>query len=152
LIIDLDVHQGDGTAAILQDDPSIFTFSMHCAANFPFHKQISDLDVALPVGMENENYLRTLAEHLPDLLSEIRPDLVFYDAGVDPHTEDSLGKLALTDEGLYRRDWMVIDACRRRGIPLVGVIGGGYQPQIERLARRHCTLHRAASDLFRHYD
>ncbi len=152
LIIDLDVHQGDGTAAILQDDPSIFTFSMHCAANFPFHKQTSDLDVALPVGVGDAAYLRTLADHLPELLTTIRPDLVFYDAGVDPHAEDALGKLALTDEGLYRRDWLVINACRQRGIPLAGVIGGGYQPQIDRLARRHCILHRAASDLFRLYD
>jgi acetoin utilization deacetylase AcuC-like enzyme len=148
LIIDLDVHQGDGTAAILQSDATIFTFSMHCEVNFPFHKQTSDLDVALPVGMEDSAYLTTLAAHLPDLLSQVKPDLVFYDAGVDPHREDSLGKLALSDEGLYQRDHLVIDACLRRGIPVAGVIGGGYQLMLDRLARRHCILHRAASDLF----
>jgi acetoin utilization deacetylase AcuC-like enzyme len=151
LIIDLDVHQGDGTAAILQQDATIFTFSMHCEVNFPFHKQTSNLDVALPVGMEDDTYLATLAHYLPGLLSQIQPDLVFYDAGVDPHHEDSLGKLALTDAGLYARDQMVIDACLRRGIPIAGVIGGGYQQALDRLARRHCILHRAASDLFHTY-
>ncbi|HEY9598778.1 MAG TPA: histone deacetylase, partial [Cyanophyceae cyanobacterium] len=84
LIVDLDVHQGDGTAFIFQDDPSVFTFSMHCEVNFPGTKQTSDLDVALPVGMEDDAYLQTLAHYLPDLLSEIQPDLVLYDAGVDP--------------------------------------------------------------------
>lgn len=148
LIIDLDVHQGDGTAAILQQDATIFTFSMHCEVNFPFHKQTSDLDVALPVGMEDEAYLSTLAYYLPDLLGQVKPDLVFYDAGVDPHAEDSLGKLALTDAGLYARDQMVLDACLRQGIPVAGVIGGGYQQELNRLARRHCILHRVASELF----
>lgn len=148
LIIDLDVHQGDGTAAILQQDATIFTFSMHCEVNFPFHKQTSDLDVGLPVGMEDEAYMAILAHHLPDLLEQVKPDFVFYDAGVDPHQADSLGKLALTDAGLYARDQMVIDACLRRGIPVAGVIGGGYQQDLDSLARRHCILHRAASDLF----
>lgn len=148
LIIDLDVHQGDGTAAIFQADRSVFTFSMHCNDNFPFHKQQSDLDLPLPIGIEDEAYLATLAHHLPDLLSEVKPDLVFYDAGVDPHMEDALGKLALTDAGLYARDQMVLRACTERGIPVAGVIGGGYQKELERLGRRHCTLHRAASDIF----
>lgn len=148
LIIDLDVHQGDGTAAILQGDETIFTFSMHCADNFPFHKQQSDRDVPLPIGMEDAAYLQTLAQHLPDLLNQVRPDLVIYDAGVDPHQEDALGKLALTDAGLYERDRMVMQASLQRGIPTVGVIGGGYQQAIDRLAQRHCLLHRAASELF----
>jgi acetoin utilization deacetylase AcuC-like enzyme len=99
LIVDLDVHQGDGTAAILAGDPAIFTFSMHCGANFPFHKQRSDLDVDLPVGTEDDAYLALLAAHLPDVLSQHRPDLVLYDAGVDPHRDDLLGKLALSDAG-----------------------------------------------------
>jgi acetoin utilization deacetylase AcuC-like enzyme len=148
LIIDLDVHQGDGTAAIFQGDESVFTFSMHCDDNFPFHKQQSDLDIALPIGMEDDAYLATLENYLPDLLTAVKPDLVFYDAGVDPHGEDGLGKLALTDAGLYRRDYRVIEECLRRGIPVAGVIGGGYQRDIDRLARRHCLLHRAASDVF----
>lgn len=146
LIIDLDVHQGDGTAALFCGDESVFTFSMHCAANFPFHKQTSDLDVSLPVAMEDEAYLATLAHHLPDLLSQARPDLVFYDGGVDPHREDALGKLALTDRGIYRRDALVFSACWRRGIPVAGVIGGGYHRDVDQLARRHTILFRAASE------
>ncbi|MBX3014210.1 MAG: histone deacetylase [Caldilineaceae bacterium] len=148
LIIDLDVHQGDGTAALLQADPNIFTFSMHCGDNFPFRKQQSDLDVELPVGTADAAYLQTLASILPDLLSQVAPDFIFYDAGVDPHVEDMLGKLALTSEGLYQRDYYVLDQCLRQRIPVATVIGGGYQRDIDRLARRHCTVHRAARDLF----
>jgi acetoin utilization deacetylase AcuC-like enzyme len=146
LIIDLDVHQGDGTAAIFAGDESVFTFSMHCAANFPFRKQRSDLDVPLPVGMRDDGYLATLLHHLPGLLDRVRPDLVFYDGGVDPHDEDALGKLALTDDGLYRRDALVFEECRRRGVAVAGVIGGGYQRDIDQLARRHTILFRAASE------
>lgn len=151
LIIDLDVHQGDGTAALCASDKRIFTFSMHCSDNFPFRKQQSDLDLELPVGADDALYLHTLAGVLPDLLSQVQPDFIFYDAGVDPHVEDALGKLALTDEGLYQRDYYVIDACLARRIPVATVIGGGYQKDIDRLARRHCTIHRAASDLFQQY-
>ena len=148
LIVDLDVHQGDGTAAILQDDPAIFTFSMHCDANFPFHKQKSSLDLALPVGMEDDAYMRLLAAQLPELLSHFNPDLVLYDAGVDPHHDDLLGKLALTAAGLYRRDRFVIAACLRWGTPVACVIGGGYSQDIDALAQRHSIVHRAASELY----
>ncbi len=148
LIVDLDVHQGDGTAALFAGDAAVFTFSMHCASNFPFRKQESDLDVELPEGTEDDDYLATLAGLLPGLLEEVGPDLVLYDAGVDPHRDDRLGKLALTDAGLYRRDAYVIERCLRRGVPVACVIGGGYDTDHERLARRHSTVHRAASDLF----
>jgi len=148
LIIDLDVHQGDGTAAILQQDATIFTCSMHCGDNFPFRKQQSDLDIELPVGTTDEPYLAQLAAVVPDLLTQVAPDLVFYDGGVDPHHDDLLGKLALSDEGLYHRDHYVLTECVKRGIPVAGVIGGGYQRDVDRLARRHCTLHRAATDVF----
>lgn len=151
LIIDLDVHQGDGTAAICQDDARIFTFSMHCGDNFPFRKQQSDLDVELPIGAEDDLYLARLADVLPDLLDQVQPDFIFYDAGVDPHAEDLLGKLALTDAGLYQRDHYVLDRCLHRGIPVATVIGGGYQKDIDRLAHRHCTVHRAATELFSTY-
>jgi acetoin utilization deacetylase AcuC-like enzyme len=147
LIVDLDVHQGDGTAQIFQQDASVFTFSMHCANNFPFRKAHSDLDVELPVGADDALYLRTLAHYLPDLLSQVKPDIVFYDAGVDPHTDDILGKLSLSDQGLYQRDCYVLVECLRRGIPVAGVIGGGYDKDIDRLARRHSILHRSASDV-----
>ena len=144
LIVDLDVHQGDGTASIFHGDPTVFTFSMHCGKNFPFRKWPSDLDVALPIGMTDVEYLHMLATHLPALLDQIAPDIVLYDAGVDPHKDDRLGKLALTDDGLYDRDRFVLESCRTREIPVACVIGGGYGTDVEELARRHCLLHQAA--------
>ncbi|ELS33037.1 MULTISPECIES: histone deacetylase [Pseudanabaena] len=151
LIVDLDVHQGDGTAFIFQNEPQVFTFSMHCQINFPSIKQISDRDIPLPEGMEDDAYLRMLANHLPDLLTEIRPDLVLYDAGVDPHIGDRLGKLALTDAGLYRRDMQVLSTCVAQGFPVASVIGGGYCEDMRSLVYRHSLLHRAASDVYRQY-
>ena len=151
LIIDLDVHQGDGTAWIFKDDPSVFTFSMHCDINFPGTKQKSDLDVGLTEGMGDDNYLQTLDRHLPDLLNQIKPDLVLYDAGVDPHIGDKLGKLSLTDSGIYRRDMQVISACLSAGCPIATVIGGGYCEDFSALVYRHSLVHRAASEAYRHY-
>ncbi len=151
LVIDLDVHQGDGTAFIFQDDSSVFTFSMHCDINFPSTKQMSDLDVPLPVGMEDEAYLQTLAAYLPDLLTQVKPDLILYDAGVDPHLGDRLGKLALTDTGLYRREMQVLTTCLAQGYPVACVIGGGYADDMAALVYRHSLLHRAASEVYRHY-
>jgi acetoin utilization deacetylase AcuC-like enzyme len=151
LILDLDVHQGDGTALIFQNNPNVFTFSMHCEINFPSTKQKSDLDVPLPEGMEDDAYLQTLAKYLPDLLSEFQPDLVLYDAGVDPHIGDHLGKLALTDTGLYRREMQVLSTCIAAGYPVASVIGGGYADDLDALIYRHSLLHRAASDVYRQY-
>lgn len=151
LIVDLDVHQGDGTAFIFQNDPSVFTFSMHCEINFPGTKQQSDLDVPLPEGMEDDEYLQTLAQYLPDLLSNIQPDLVLYDAGVDPHIGDRLGKLALTNTGLFRRDMQVLSTCVAAGYPVACVIGGGYAEDMESLVYRHSLVHRAASEVFHQY-
>ena len=133
LIVDLDVHQGDGTAWIFRDDPRIFTFSMHCEANFPSTKQKSDLDVPLPVGLDDDGYLQTLAQYLPDLLSAVKPDLVLYDAGVDTHVSDRLGKLVLTDTGIYRREMQVLSTSIAVGYPVASVIGGGYANDINRL-------------------
>lgn len=147
LIVDLDVHQGDGTAAITAGDPSIFTFSMHCANNFPFRKMQSDLDVELAAGAEDEAYLRMLEAILPGLLEDVRPQIVLYDAGVDPHRDDRLGKLSLSDEGLQRRDRYVLRQCLRRAIPVACVIGGGYDPDLDRLARRHSIIHRVACEV-----
>ncbi|NJP09635.1 MAG: histone deacetylase [Leptolyngbyaceae cyanobacterium RU_5_1] len=149
LIVDLDVHQGDGTALIFQDDPSVFTFSMHCEINFPNTKQQSDLDVSLPEGMEDDDYLQTLADYLPDLLSQVKPDLVLYDAGVDPHLSDRLGKLALTDTGLFRREMQVLTTCVAQGYPIACVIGGGYADDLQALVYRHSLVHRAASEVYR---
>jgi acetoin utilization deacetylase AcuC-like enzyme len=148
LIVDLDVHQGDGTAFIFQNDPNVFTFSMHCEINFPSRKQTSDLDVPLPEGLDNDGYLQILANYLPDLLSQVKPDLVLYDAGVDTHVGDRLGKLALTDEGIYRRERQVLSTCRAGGYPVACVIGGGYAEDMEGLVYRHSLLHRAARDVY----
>lgn len=151
LIVDLDVHQGDGTAVIFQDEPEVFTFSMHCQVNFPGTKQESDLDVPLPEGMEDDAYLQTLANYLPDLLSTVKPDLVLYDAGVDTHLGDRLGKLALTDSGIYRREMQVLSTCVGQGYPVACVIGGGYAEDFSALVYRHSLVHRAASEVYRHY-
>jgi acetoin utilization deacetylase AcuC-like enzyme len=151
LIVDLDVHQGDGTAYIFQNDPTVFTFSMHCEINFPGTKQVSDLDVALPEGMTDEAYLQTLDRYLPDVLNQVKPDLVLYDAGVDPHVGDRLGKLALTDSGLYRREMQMLLTCAAMGYPVAAVIGGGYAEDMTALVYRHSLLHRAASEVYQQY-
>lgn len=147
LIIDLDVHHGDGTATIFANDPRVFTFSMHCEKNFPGKKPPSDLDVPLVKGVGDQEYLDTLQQHLPRLLEEVEPDLVIYDAGVDVHRDDRLGHLELTDQGLYDRDRYVIEQCRSHHIPTACVIGGGYDQDHKKLASRHATVHRAARDL-----
>ncbi len=151
LIVDLDVHQGDGTAFIFQNDQSVFTFSMHCEVNFPGTKQVSDLDIPLPVGMEDEDYLQTLANHLSDVLIAVNPDLVLYDAGVDTHIGDRLGKLALTDTGIFRREMQVLSTCIAARYPVACVIGGGYADDLNSLVYRHSLLHRAASQVYRQY-
>jgi acetoin utilization deacetylase AcuC-like enzyme len=151
LIVDLDVHQGDGTAVIFQADPRVFTFSMHCGINFPGTKQQSDLDIPLAEGMEDQEYLQTLDRYLPDLLSEFRPDLVLYDAGVDPHIGDALGKLALTDRGLFCRDMQVLSSCAKVGCPVAYTIGGGYTIDLRTLVDRHSLVFRAAAEVQRQY-
>jgi acetoin utilization deacetylase AcuC-like enzyme len=141
LVIDLDVHQGDGTASILEHDPRVVTLSVHCRTNFPARKQQSDLDIALDPGTGDELYLAMLEALLPPLLERVRPDLVFYNAGVDPHESDRLGRLALTDLGLKAREAFVLRTCLDRGLPLACVVGGGYSSDIEELVRRHAVLH-----------
>ncbi len=148
LIVDLDVHQGDGTAFIFKRDPSVFTFSMHCGVNFPGRKQQSDLDVSLAENTGDEVYLARLRSHLPALLERLQPDLVMYDAGVDVHKGDRLGKLALTDAGVFERDRTVLQMCKGGGHPIACVIGGGYSEDMSALVYRHSLLHRAAKAIF----
>ena len=137
LIVDLDVHQGDGTASLtaLRDD--IFTFSVHAEKNFPVRKARSTLDVNLPDGVTDEDYLETLSGHLPNILDDFQPDLVLYQAGVDPHQDDKLGRLSLTDEGLEQRDRFVVRQVRKRGIPIASALGGGYGNDQREVAARH---------------
>ncbi|XP_056229728.1 uncharacterized protein SYNPCC7002_A1628 [Seriola aureovittata] len=149
LIVDLDVHQGDGTAFIFKEETCVFTFSVHCGKNFPLRKQQSDLDISVEDGMEDKDYLSTVEAHLPWLLETFRPDLVLYDAGVDPHWEDELGRLRLTDQGLYQRDLYVMKTVVNRGVPVAAVIGGGYSRDIDKLALRHSIVHRAATQVWR---
>ncbi len=138
LIVDLDVHQGDGTAVIFAGNPAVTTFSMHAAKNFPVRKARSTRDVELPDGLDDAGYLVTLAAELPPLL-DARPDLVLFQAGVDPHRDDRLGRLALTDEGLAARDAWVVSECRRRGVPIASTLGGGYDADRMVVARRHAS-------------
>lgn len=139
LVVDLDVHQGDGTASLTAGREDIVTFSMHADKNFPVRKARSDLDVALPDGMEDAAYLDTLAKHLPTLLGTIRPDIVLYQAGVDPHRDDRLGRLALSDDGLAARDRYVVAQARQRGIPVASALGGGYGTDQRKVAQRHAN-------------
>ena len=144
LVVDCDVHQGDGTADVFSDDASVFTLSLHAERNYPVRKVASDCDVPLPDGCGDVDYMIALTSVLPGIVERFNPDLVFYNAGVDPHGDDALGRLALTDEGLGQRDHYVIDQIRSRGIPLACVIGGGYSKDIEALAMRHAILHHTA--------
>ena len=145
-IIDLDVHQGDGSAAIFADNPSVFVFSMHGEKNFPFRKFPADLDVALPDGTGDADYLRVLTDHLPAVFS-FRPDIVLYQAGVDPLAEDRLGRLALSHDGLARRDRVVLHACKSRGIPVSMAMGGGYADPIRASVAAYANTYRVAKDL-----
>ena len=146
LVVDCDVHQGDGTARIFAGNPRVFTLSLHAERNYPHDKATSDLDVALPDGLEDVAYLTALGDALRKVGNEFEPQIVFYNAGVDPHLADRLGRLSLSDEGLAERDRRVIGFFRDRNIPVAGVIGGGYSRDIEALARRHSILHRTAQE------
>jgi acetoin utilization deacetylase AcuC-like enzyme len=148
LIFDCDVHQGDGTARILEGTPEAITVSLHCEKNFPARKAESDWDIPLPMGLGDDDYLKVVDDALNYLLPLYQPDLVLYDAGVDVHKDDALGYLQLTDAGLARRDRAVIEHCLGRDIPVVGVIGGGYDKDRALLARRHGILHHSAAAIW----
>lgn len=145
-VVDLDVHQGDGNAAILGSRDDVFIFSMHGAKNFPFRKEKSTLDVEMPDGVEDDAYLAALAEHMPAVFA-FRPDFIFYQAGVDPLAEDRLGRLALTHQGLMTRDRMVLGEADRRGIPVSIAIGGGYAEPIEASVEAYANTWRVARAL-----
>ena len=144
-VVDLDVHQGNGTNAIFDGDDSVFTFSMHGGRNYPFHKIAGSLDIELPDGTRDEEYLDLLARRLPDVLSRSQPDLVMYLAGADPHEGDALGRLALSFDGLARRDSFVIHLCREVGLPVTITIAGGYGRNIDDTVRIHTETARIAS-------
>lgn len=147
LVIDLDVHQGDGTARIFADDDRVFTFSMHCQQNFPREKANSDFDLAVERGLSDTDYLASLRSVLPGLLAVSRPDLVFFNAGVDIHEDDRLGLLNVSQNGIHQRESLIFSTCLQANIPIVGVLGGGYQNDVQALARLHAIQIEAAHDL-----
>ena len=146
LILDLDVHQGNGNSEIFQNDKDVLTFSMHCGTNYPAKKSKSDIDVPLNEDMEDEEYLNILYNNLKKL-NENSYDFVFYVAGVDIHHEDRLGKLKITDEGVNKRDQIVIEHFNTKNISLCGVLGGGYNKSFEKLIELHAMLHKNCAEI-----
>lgn len=148
LIVDLDVHQGNGNASIMADEPRVFVFSMHGAKNYPFRKQVSDLDIELENDTGDDEYLEILKDTLPRLISEVAPDMIFYQSAVDVLATDKLGKLALTREGCYERDRFVLSQAKEAGIPVAVVMGGGYSEDIDDVVEAHCNTFRVAQQLY----
>ncbi|MBS7563296.1 histone deacetylase [Mucilaginibacter sp. Bleaf8] len=148
LIIDLDVHQGNGTAQIFEREQSVFTFSMHGANNFPYRKEKSDLDIPLPDGMTDTEFLAIVEETVPGLIKQQQPDFIFYLSGVDVLASDKLGKLNLSKEACKARDRFVLQQCKQAGVPVQVSMGGGYSPQIRDIVEAHCNTYRTAIDLY----
>lgn len=148
LIVDLDVHQGNGTAEIFQTDHSVFTFSMHGKGNYPFKKETSDLDVPLGKGTTDDEYLSILKKTLPELLEQVRPDFIFYLCGVDVLESDKLGTLSMTLEGCKERDRIVLQTCNDAQIPVQCSMGGGYSPDIKIIVEAHANTFRLAQDIY----
>ncbi|MEW7289215.1 histone deacetylase family protein [Aquimarina sp. 2304DJ70-9] len=148
LIVDLDVHQGNGTAEIFENDDTVFTFSMHGANNYPFKKENSDLDIELPDQINDEEYLKTLKEALPKLIKDQKPDFMYYLCGVDILSTDKLGKLGCTVAGCAERDRYVLQTCKDLEIPIMCSMGGGYSPDIKTIVEAHANTFRLAQDIF----
>lgn len=148
LVVDLDVHQGNGTAHIFRDTPEVYTFSMHGQNNYPMHKEQSDLDVALPDGVADAEYLKLLGFHLPALIERLAPGFIFFQSGVDILDTDALGKLKVSKEGCKMRDRMVFELARKNKIPIVASMGGGYSPRIADVIEAHANTFREAMNTF----
>ena len=148
LIIDLDVHQGNGTARLFKNEPKVFTFSMHGRHNYPFHKEVSDLDVPLEDGVGDEEYLKLLRQNLLHLIQTIKPDFAFYLSGVDILETDRFGKLKVTLEGCKQRDEFVFKTLRQHNTPCTVAMGGGYSQDIKMIVEAHCNTFRTAIDVF----
>ncbi|MBL0882380.1 MAG: histone deacetylase [Chitinophagaceae bacterium] len=148
LIIDLDVHQGNGTAKLFENNPSVFTFSMHGAHNYPFHKEQSDLDIPLKDGTTGQEYLQILHDTLPELIKKVNPDFSFYLSGVDILETDKFGKLKVTLEECKQRDAFVFSTLQKNNIPVVVAMGGGYSPDVRMIVEAHCNTFRLAANLY----
>ena len=149
LIVDLDVHQGNGTAALVRNDECIFSFSMHGRNNYPLQKEQSDVDVELEDGIQDKAYLHLLSRHLDQILNGFAPDFIFYQCGVDILSSDKLGKLGVSMKGCQERDRIVFDAVRQLNVPVVCTMGGGYSPQIKDIVEAHAQTFRTGMDLLR---
>ncbi len=148
LVVDLDVHQGNGTAQIFRNDPRVFTLSMHGASNYPMHKEQSDLDIGLPDGTDDATYLGLLEQHLRPLFDQQEPDFVFFQSGVDVLATDKLGRLGMTIDGCRARDRMVLELCKAYDIPVVASMGGGYSEKIAHIVEAHANTYRLAQEIF----
>lgn len=148
LIVDLDVHQGNGTAEIFNNDSAVFTFSMHGKNNYPFKKEQSDLDIELDNNVGDSEYLSILKKMLPQLIEKEQPDFIYYLSGVDVIATDKLGKLSLTIEGCKQRDQFVLEICKSQNIPVMCSMGGGYSPDIKVIVGAHANTYRLAQDIF----
>ena len=148
LMVDLDVHQGNGTAEIFQKNDAVFTFSMHGKSNYPFRKEQSDLDIALPDGTDDYHFLELLSKNLPHLITAHQPDFIFYLAGVDILETDKLGKLSCTMNGCKKRDEFVFDLCKKNGIPVQVSMGGGYSPELRTIVEAHANTYRIARQFY----
>ena len=148
LIIDLDVHQGNGTAQIFANDSRVFTISMHGKDNYPFFKEQSDLDIELPNGITDDVYLHLMTENIPKVIETLKPECIFYLSGVDILATDKYGKLNITPEGCAERDRLVFSWCKQYGIPVVVSMGGGYSPKIADIVNAHCNTFKIASEIF----
>jgi acetoin utilization deacetylase AcuC-like enzyme len=148
LVIDLDVHQGNGTAELFRNDPRVFTFSMHGANNYPLHKEVSDLDIGLADFTNDDFYLKTLDANLKNLLDTVQPDFLFFQSGVDILDTDKLGKLSVTREGCKQRDRLVLQLAKQHRIPLVASMGGGYSPDFRDIIEAHANTYRLAQEIF----
>lgn len=148
LIVDLDVHQGNGTAEIFANNSAVFTFSMHGKTNYPFKKEVSDLDIALPDNTGDDEYLSILNETLPKLIDTEKPDFIFYLSGVDILATDKLGKLGCTVNGCKERDSIVLSLCHKLGIPVQCSMGGGYSPDIKTIIEAHANTYKVAAGLY----
>lgn len=148
LVVDLDVHQGNGTASLFADNPQVFTFSMHGEHNYPMHKEASDLDIPLKDHTDDTTYLDILGRQLPELMDRVAPEFLIYQSGVDVLASDKLGRLGLTLEGCKKRDRMVLESAKRNKVPIMCCMGGGYSQRINDIIEAHANTYRLAQDLF----
>ncbi|WP_240009660.1 histone deacetylase [Marinomonas algicola] len=147
MIVDCDVHQGDGTACFFADNQQVITVSWHCEDNYPQTKQVAGINIAIPKGATDALYQSIIESTMPSLLEQYQPDFIFYDAGVDVHRDDRLGYVNLTDQGIFQRDFYILKTCHEQAIPVAAVIGGGYDRDERVVAKRHSLVHQAAKQV-----